>query len=412
LLVPCLGAAASDARASDFTITSRLSQSIEYNDNINLTNLPSSGVIGSYNTVSLSTLNRTPTTRFSTISDFSYRRYFGPGEDNIADHTKNYGTIFRFDRHGKAADSEYVSASYRVSDVGTVQREDTGIQTASGNVVTYTLGAGLTRQINFRNIVSLSAQATSLTYPDGGGATPLKTLAVSGSWVHHLNRTTDFITASNAQFLSYDNAAQTRTIVWKTTGGIKTSLTKLLTLTANAGAVMLKTRQDSVVGPSQTIIVFNPLDPLNPFFLSQPINVAPAFAGTSFDFVADAALNYRILKNTQISINAAQAIGPSALGEISKRISAGVSLRHTINRASSVALSANFSRNEAATTSDNYTASIAYNYQIARDWNASLTYFYRHRIYDSTTTAALPIANTADSNSILFVVSKNTTLKP
>jgi hypothetical protein len=92
-----------------------------------------------------------------------------------------------------------------------------------------------------------------------------------------------------------------------------------------------------------------------------------------------------------------------------------------INARSSVSLAADASRQTSSgTTNDFLSGSLSYSYQLAREWNASLTYRYLHRTASTGSTlldpvTGLPISGgqgPASANSIMVVVSKTTTIIP
>ena len=147
---PCLGvfiagAMMAGARASDLTVTSHFSNSLEYNDNFTLKNAPSSGVLGNYSTISLLAVKRTQTTLLDVGGDFTYRKYFGPGASELGfSETKSDGLNIRFEKSGKLqGDKDFIVASYRRTDARLALRTDTGIfSNVTGDLITYSANGG------------------------------------------------------------------------------------------------------------------------------------------------------------------------------------------------------------------------------------------------------------------------------
>ena len=93
-----------------------------------------------------------------------------------------------------------------------------------------------------------------------------------------------------------------------------------------------------------------------------------------------------------VTVSAAHLIVPTSFGQLQKTTTAGFTVNHNINYWSSVALSANFAHTASNTSfstgpADFFSAQIAYNYWLARDWRARLSYTYRER-HDNTGTAS------------------------
>jgi hypothetical protein len=139
------------------------------------------------------------------------------------------------------------------------------------------------------------------------------------------------------------------------------------------------------------------------------------------DWIGDATLTYRLLKNTTLAVTASQSISPSIVGSLFKRDTINATLSHTINTKSTLSFSANVNRQIGITTTDYAAASMTYSYNFIRDWNASLTYRYQHRFASTggtsiidPTTGFPTVSGTgpADSNSIMVVVSNSYVILP
>jgi uncharacterized protein (PEP-CTERM system associated) len=131
--------------------------------------------------------------------------------------------------------------------------------------------------------------------------------------------------------------------------------------------------------------------------------------------LADLLLTYK-LKTMEVSFLAGHTVAPSALGDLQERSTVSLIYRQEINPISALSLSGMFSRIKAppgsntilidqsafiGDTADVYIASIGYDYQLARDWNANLTYRFTHRQNET---------NSANSNAVMVSVKHGVTL--
>jgi uncharacterized protein (PEP-CTERM system associated) len=150
-------------------------------------------------------------------------------------------------------------------------------------------------------------------------------------------------------------------------------------------------------------------------------SLASSTSSSLLGWIGDAALTYRMLKDTTFTLVANQSIGPSVVGSLFKSDIIVANLNHSINARSSLSFSASASRTTATTTSDFVSASATYSYNFTRELSAQLTYRYQHRFASSGgTTIFDPITGfptvsgtgPADSNSIMLAVSHSYTVLP
>ena len=123
---------------------------------------------------------------------------------------------------------------------------------------------------------------------------------------------------SNAEWLSYDNARQTNTIILRNTAAIDLTLTPLIDVHASAGAAIIQVDQRAVLN--------TPIQ-LAPFSTSPVILGSGAVVG----FIGDMSIIYRILKSTTLSFTASQSVGPSVVGSLFETHAVGAVLAYTIN---------------------------------------------------------------------------------
>jgi hypothetical protein len=130
-----------------------------------------------------------------------------------------------------------------------------------------------------------------------------------------------------------------------------------------------------------------------------------------------------MLKNTTLTLSGNQTIGPSVIGSLTKLTTIGAGLTHIINSRSSLSFAASASRQVTTSSSDFYSGSVTYSYQLAREWSSQVSYRHLHRTASTgATTGAvfdpitgIPIVSSvgpASSDSIMLVVTRNFTVLP
>jgi len=132
--------------------------------------------------------------------------------------------------------------------------------------------------------------------------------------------------------------------------------------------------------------------------------------GTANSWLGDATVGYQLSRTTRMSLYAAQAIVPTQFGQLQKSDSIGLTIAHDINHHSNLSFSTNFNYIPAAPgnslfggqsgSSEFFSASVNYGYQLTREWRTGLSYTY----LQSNSTAI------ARSSMILFSLSRDFTL--
>jgi hypothetical protein len=171
------------------------------------------------------------------------------------------------------------------------------------------------------------------------------------------------------QFVA-DNPADSQRLFWTLTSGMQSQLSNRLALNASLSAVLVNAYQHGV---DQSV------SPLNAgSFQQQP--------GAKQDWNGNFVFSYQWLKDTRASLTAARSTTPTLFGTMQKSESVGLTLNHDINSFSSLAFLTQFSHIVADDTgatassgSDVFTASVNYNYRIAREWRTNLSYTYSQR---------------------------------
>ncbi|SDJ64137.1 MULTISPECIES: hypothetical protein [Bradyrhizobium] len=398
----CFGLAPSAASAFDWSIKATESETVELNSNQFLKSSPA-GSVGSYSTITTNAEARTPTSKFDFDADGSYRKYWGPGVEGVASESLNYGFRGRYEATEKGRfDKEFVESAWRQQSTSLALLNDFGVATrATGYIDTLRVAGGIDRSVTARDTISLFATSTRTSYEPSSGGLPFTDTLARGSWRHNVSSITTLTASSEAELLDYDNASKTHVQIYRNQVGVDATLSAVLSFRINAGAAYLTT-QGAVTG-------------------SPLIGGSGASNAAVTDWIGDAVLTYKVLKNTTLAVTASQSIGPSVVGSLFKRDTVDATLSQTINAQSSLSMSASVSRQIGTTTTDYASASMTYSYNFIRDWTASLTYRYQHRfastggttIIDPTT--GFPTVSgigPADSNSIMVVVSNSFTILP
>ena len=332
----------------------------------------------SLSTVNLDVLARTPGWRYLLSSNVSYYNYFGPGADatNPTSGTPINET-FRVD-HATDFARYFAAATYTRADVAATQLRESGVATEKGSINTFRAVGGGTHDLNRIDSFSWSVQANRTTFDNDPGATPFTDLGATVAWTRLLDPRTSWTTSVNFDWLDADDIGKSQRLFWQIMTGVKSQLTRRLTVSASVGAAFANAYQTAPV----------------------PVFAAPTFiqTGAANSMVALGSLNYLLLKNTSVTLSAAHLIVPTSFGQLQKTTTAGATLVHNINYWSNVAVSANFAHTESNTffttgPADFFSAQIAYSYWLARDWRTRLSYTYRQR-HDDT--------GTATSNTVLL----------
>ncbi len=393
-----LGLSPTATFAVDWSINSSISESVELNDNQFLKTSPA-GSLGSYTGITANAQGRTPTSKFDFDSDATYRKYWGPGTDGLPQtEFLNYGFKGRYENLGKnSPDREFVEASWRQQSTALAILSNLGVATnATGFLDTLNVNGGIDRSLTALDSVSLFAGSTRTSYEPSSGGIPFTDTTASGTWRHRLNSIATLSAFSSAEILNYDNQFNSEVTILRNTVGIDATLSQLISFRGNIGPAYIQTERGVVTTGGRTL----------------PIS------GAVTDWIGDAALTYKMLKNTTLTLTASQAIGPSIVGSLFKTDTVTVGLAEIINTRSTLSFAASATRQISASTTDFVSASATYSYQLAREWTAQLTYRFLHRFATNGTAIFDPITGTptvsgsgpANSNSLLFVMSRNFTV--
>ncbi len=400
----CFGMAPSVAWALDWSLRTSQIEAIELNDNQFLKTSPAASV-GSYSTITANAEARTPTSKFDIDADGTYRKYWGPGVEGVQSESLNYGFRAHYEQNEKNRfDREFLETSWRQQSTAFAILNDLGVlSNARGFIDRLTATGGIDRSVTARDNLSLLATSTHTSYEPSTGGTAFTDTLARGTWRHSLSQVTALSASSEVELLNYENATNTRVQIYRNQVGGDATLSPVLSFRGNIGAANLITEGG-----------------VNPLGTSGAASSNTSGSSSLVDWIGDAALTYRLLKNTTLAINASQSIAPSIVGSLFKRDTVDATVSHTINDHSTLSFSASGTRSISTTTTDFASASMTYGYNFTRDLSAQLTYRYQHRFASSGTTTIDPITGTptvsgtgpANSNSIMLTVTNNYIVLP
>jgi hypothetical protein len=404
----CLSISSTRALAVDWSVNSSLSETVELNTNQFLRSMLAAGTLGSYSTITANAEARTPTSRFIFDGDITYQKYWGPGTEGIPQtEFRQDGVKARYETTGKdPTDLTYGEVILRESSTSLAILSNLGFATnAQGFIDTSTIRGGIERNITPLDFVTLSARSTYTNYDPPGGGTPFTDSSAVGTWRHRLNSNLALTASSEFEWLNFNNSSNTTIMILRDMAGVDATLSPVLSFRGMAGVAYLKADQNAAA-----------VSPV-------PLATTAASSGSVADFITDMLLTYRMLKNTTLTLFGNQTIGPSVIGSLTKQTTIGAGLTHTINSRSTLSFAASASRQMSTSSSDFYSGSVTYSYQLAREWNSQLSYRHLHHTASTgSTTGAIfdpitgiPIVSSvgpASSDSIMLVVTRNFTVLP
>lgn len=369
-----LSAFASCAFAAEVSVKGSVNQTLTASDNLFYAQSPAGWAGQTLSAVNLDILAATPTTRYDLNTNYSYYRYFGTGAQ---DSTLKYGqpadSKFSID-HTTPLAKYNVFASWQRSDVATTVLQQTGTFAGTGTVDTYNAGGNIKRQLSARDLLTWSAQASTVSYTDPT-QTPYVDWSSNIAWNHTVSPATTLIATLNFDWLMVNNDADSQRLYWNPMFGVQSQLTKRLFVYADVGAGFVNAYQHGQSAPISVVPIFGGPAVTLPGFAQQ--------AGASRNWLADLNVNYQLTKDTTASLTATHAISPTVLGQLLNIETVGASLSHRINSVSNLQAFVQFSHTKDASgpassssATDSFTASASYGYDLTREWHTNVTYSY------------------------------------
>ena len=382
-----LGVLASSAFAADLSIKGNVSETVEGSNNYFLLPAPAGATLKSTTAGVLDIMAQTPTTSYLLDANYSYYKYLGPGAADAGALTWGTPAGARFTiNHISELDRYTLAASWSRADATQTQLTQSGVATLRGSTDNYSINGGVTHDLGRNDSIGWTAKASTVSFTDPT-ATPYVDFTSAINWNHTLSATTTLNNSVSFDWFSQDNAAKSQRLFWSIMTGLQSQLSPRLNVSANVGVDFVNSYQNGVVQSS------------NPNGGFQP----QVGAGTGW--VGNIGLTYKLMRDTNISLTAAEAIIPVLNGALQQSESIGLSLHHDINRLSNLTFSTQYSLasspaqiGQTSTASDFFLASVNYGYQLTRELRANLSYTYRDNV------------TVAKSSTILFSLSRDLTL--
>ena len=366
----CLGALAPGAFAADVNIKGSIGETLEGSDNYFLSNSPLGTTFKSLTALHLDVLARTPGWRYLLSNNVSYYNYFGDGADQTSPKSGfPINETFRVD-HTTDLARYFGTVSWTRADVASTQLRESGVVTNSGTIDTLRAGGGVTYDINRIDSIAWTGQFSHTSYTDST-STPYNDYATSLAWIRLLDPRTTWTTTLSFDWFDSSNIVSSQRLFWQIMTGVRSQLTRRLTVTASAGVAFVN-------GWNNGLAVALPAT-----------NTFQTGAATSWQ--AQGTLNYQLLKTTNLLVYGGHLIVPTSDGHLQKTTTAGFGITHDVNAWSKVFFAANYAHTAANTNlltsnADFFSATVGYSYELARDWHSRIAYTYRLRD-DNTGTA-------------------------
>ena len=390
----CVGALATGAFAAEVAIRGSINQTFDASDNYFLSTSPSGITAKSNTSGSLDVLTLTPTTSYLLNSNYSYYKYFGPG---AADTQLQWGTpasaLFKVD-HVTELDRYKLAASWSRNDAVVTQLAQTGVASARGSINTYDVTGGVTHELGRNDTISLSSDVSTVSFTDPN-QTPYKDVSSTLLWVHSIAPTTTMTNSINFDWFAQDNAANSQRLMWRATSGLQSQITALLSVHGDLGWVWANAYQNAnaAAAASATTPLAGGVTPFQPQI------------GAGNGWFGNVGMSYRLLKNTTVSMTAAQSIVPVFTGQLQQSQTLGLNVSHQINQASNLSFFASWAETsspgqigQVGTVSDFFSTGVNYGYSLTREWRTNVSYTFRDSV------------NVAKSSTILFSLSRDFTL--
>lgn len=377
-----LVALGTSALAGDWSAHYQFSQGIDANDNRALSPHPPGETYELVTRLLFDTVTKLPTLRFEAYGDISYRELAGPGRtDSTAPMDNSLGLkVEKLDKLTKY----FWAGSWRRQDATSAQVEDTGLAFVRGEINTYVMEGGFSRPLSPRDTMLWSVRGTSVDFTSVTG-TPYVDITTTGTWARRLDPSTQMNSSVQFEWVGRDDLANSETMIATAMTGFERQVTKRLTAKASIGVGYVSSTQDDNV-------------------------LAPAISDSTAGWLADLLLTYRPFHATTLSFFASESMAPNVVGQIAKRTSVGLGVRHIINPSSELSFATDLSHQELLYNSltntssvDLFRASVTYGYRLTPEWQTRLSYRFAQRQDD---------VDDARSNSIFLSLVRDVTILP
>lgn len=356
------------ALAADWSLRLGASESLTFDDNLDLDeNNRDAGLISS-TSFDLNLLATTKTSKIGLAPRVSVQKTFFSREPDDWSYFPS-GTL-SLSKWSKLTTYDLV-ASYSRSEASSNELVEGVFTEDEGDQLNYAVTGTITHKLNGRNTLVWSNAASLVDYTlPSDDLVPALTATSTGTWRHEVTELVSTSLMGSAQYYDPDSATVDERLVYRATAGINARLTKRLSVSAAAGAVLL-----------------------------DPLDDSP-----TADVIFNVGGDYK-LKDTSYTFSAARDLAPSQDGSLEDTYSARLGVRHQVNDLLTLGLSSSYvlQNDEDEGDSRAFTVSPSLHYQLSRDWTSSLSYRFIHT--DDET-------ETARSNAVTLSLSYGTFLLP
>ena len=248
--------------------------------------------------------------------------------------------------------SIFLRPSWHREDVATTQLRESGVVTGTGETDQFRILGGATYDLSRTDSITWTAQARRVTFTNTTSETPYNDYAASVAWNRLLDPTTTLTTSVSFDWYDADDLFKSQRLFWQIMTGVRSQLTRRLTVTAIGGRIICQYLARCC---------------------SPPFGTTTFQTGARSGGVGSVGLNYRLTKTTSVYASAAHLIVPTTTGQLQKTTTAGFGINHNINDWSSVAFGAHYAHTNTGsgssifvgTEGDFFSAYVAYSYQIS-----------------------------------------------
>lgn len=240
-----------------------------------------------------------------------------------------------------------------------------------GDQLTYAVTGTVTHKVNQRNTLIWSNAVNLVDYTlPSDDLVPALTATSTGTWRREMSELITGNLTGSVQYYEPDSLTVDSRLLYRATAGVSARLTKRLSVSGAAGAVILDPQEESLTA----------------------------------DLIWNVGADYK-LKTTSYTFSAARDLSPSQDGTLDDTYSARLGVSHQVNDLLTVGLSSSYvlQKDEEEGDSRAFTVSPSLNYQLSRDWTSSLSYRFIET-EDET--------ETAYSNAVTLTLSYGTFLLP
>lgn len=337
----------------EWSYETRVSERLEYDDNIFLEEDSPGDVFGSLTSLAADIAWAGPSHYWKFHSDAEFRKYFGEGRDDSLD-ALNHHYSLDFHTEGPQKATNF-SASFAVENAAQSELRDTGFTREDSDRLTFGVDGDVSVKLNKTNTFTLGGAIERVDFTDDSpNLVPFLDFAITGSWTYRINQKTAFSTDLSWELFDPDDVQDEETHTYKVVGRLDRNLRENLTLKLRGG-VNFRTDNNNGGGA---------------FDLTD----------SSISGLAGVDLQYVMLTKT-LTLSAAHDLVPSASGELQQRTSVSVGATGQINSRSRIGISAEYQHQEASGTTgverDFFAVSPSYSVLLARRWSADLGYSFK-----------------------------------